>query len=191
MNQMEANESIDTLVVQFGTPLSAVVIAALGLCASAALVEAVTARIGAAPWRWSPAPRRLRRLAFLVCGVSLAVPAVAAPALANAAAPGQPHPPRPAGAATCPPTCDGRLVGLRLPDLPTTAPHSRRERFVTVPVEPGDCLWSLAAARLPAYADDAEVAGLVATLYRLNRSRIGPDPDLVFPGTHLTAPETR
>jgi hypothetical protein len=53
-------------------------------------------------------------------------------------------------------------------------------------VAPGECLWSIAAAMLPAGASNAEVAAEVRRLWNLNASRIGTgDPDLLMVGTKL------
>jgi len=57
------------------------------------------------------------------------------------------------------------------------------KRFYTV--QPGDCLWHIAASLLPG-ADDEEVAGEVARLWQLNEGRIGTgDPSLIYAGTEL------
>jgi nucleoid-associated protein YgaU len=55
-------------------------------------------------------------------------------------------------------------------------------------VRRGDTLWGIAALLLPASAADAQVQHAVARIYLANRSVLGPDPDLIFPGTHLTIP---
>lgn len=53
-------------------------------------------------------------------------------------------------------------------------------------VRPGDCLWHIAAALLPAGASDAEVAAEVARLWALNEGSIGTgDPSLMYAGTEL------
>lgn len=57
------------------------------------------------------------------------------------------------------------------------------KRFYTV--QPGDCLWHIAASLLPG-ADDGEVAGEVARLWQLNEDRIGTgNPSLIYAGTEL------
>ncbi len=55
-------------------------------------------------------------------------------------------------------------------------------------VAPGDCLWTLARRHLPASATDAALADWVAEAHRLNAAVIGPDPDLLRPGTRLVLP---
>ncbi|MGA9344654.1 MAG: hypothetical protein WBV37_06095, partial [Nocardioidaceae bacterium] len=87
---------------------------------------------------------------------------------------------------SCPPSCADRLTGLRLPDLPAREPSTHP---TPIRVRSGDCLWTLAGGLLPPAADDAEVSALTQAIYRANRDRIGPDPDLIFPGTLLTDPE--
>lgn len=188
---------LDVLVVSVSLPLTVAAVAALALSVLAALVEAaLVALAGLEAWRWSPAPHVVRRAVFVLCGLGLAVPTVAA--ATDATGPhhdsrhGSAHEPRQgthqARHQACPPHCHGRLSGLSLPDLPTRdLPVTDRPTLIHV--RPGDCLWSIAVARSPVGADDAEIARVVQSIYRLNHTRIGTDPDLIFPGTHLTAPE--
>jgi nucleoid-associated protein YgaU len=152
----------------------------VGLCL-AALVAATTwawlatlSAVGEA-WRGCPARRRttLRRVVFACCGVALAAPAAGASADEQ-----QPLPPAPAS-----------VAGLPFPDRavgPAHPPASGRTR--TVVVEPGDCLWHLAAAGLPADATPAEITARWREIYRLNRTLIGADPDLIEPGQRLVVP---
>src|SRR3982751_262216 len=49
-------------------------------------------------------------------------------------------------------------------------------------VRPGDCLWHIAAAMLPAGSDARAIAAKVQDLWNLNRDQIGDDPNLIFPG---------
>jgi hypothetical protein len=56
-------------------------------------------------------------------------------------------------------------------------------------VRSGECLWSIAAALLPAGASNAEIAAEVKRLWRLNARRIGTgDPSLLMVGTRLRLP---
>ena len=89
----------------------------------------------------------------------------------------------------------GLLDGLPLPGLPTghaprpaTTPAAPvvRPRFVRV--RPGDCLWSITATLLGPGATDAAVARTWPRLHHANRGVVGPDPDLVRPGTRLRVP---
>jgi len=57
------------------------------------------------------------------------------------------------------------------------------KRFYTV--QPGDCLWHIAASLLPG-AEEGEVAGEVVRLWHLNEDRIGTgNPSLIYAGTEL------
>jgi hypothetical protein len=59
-------------------------------------------------------------------------------------------------------------------------------------VEPGDTLWDIAAAHLePTEDSPAEVHRYWQQIYRANRPAIGPDPDLIHPGTRLDVPPFR
>ena len=94
------------------------------------------------------------------------------------------------------------LSGLPLPDratdrepLPTAPrPPPAVRRPATPPatdpvvVRPGDTLWDLAAAALPAGADDAEIARCSQEIWRLNRDVVGADPDLIHPAQRLHVP---
>jgi LysM domain len=57
------------------------------------------------------------------------------------------------------------------------------KRFYTV--QPGDCLWHIAAALLPG-ADEEEIASEVTRLWQLNEDRIGTgNQNLIYAGTEL------
>jgi hypothetical protein len=77
------------------------------------------------------------------------------------------------------------LDGLALPDRTVGAVPGRRP---TVVVQPGDSLWGIAASLAPRAASDATVTRAWHRLYRVNATRIGPDPDLILPGTRLRVP---
>jgi nucleoid-associated protein YgaU len=73
----------------------------------------------------------------------------------------------------------------------TTTPVTRSPKPIAatrVVVRRGDTLWSIAAAHLDAHATDAEITDAWRRWYAANRGLIGGDPDLVLPGTVLTAP---
>ena len=56
-------------------------------------------------------------------------------------------------------------------------------------VEPGDTLWSIAAAHLrPGTRSASNIHRFWQQVYRANRPVVGPDPDLIHPGTHLRVP---
>jgi resuscitation-promoting factor RpfA len=60
-----------------------------------------------------------------------------------------------------------------------------------VTVVPGDCLWTIAATHLGRSDSSAEIAAAWPRWYAANRRVIGPDPDLLLPGTVLRAPAPR
>lgn len=57
-----------------------------------------------------------------------------------------------------------------------------------VTVRRGDCLWRIAAERLPRDARPAAVDREWRRWYRANRDEIGPDPDVLQVGTRLRMP---
>lgn len=140
-------------------------------------------------------PTSVRRLLLAACGVAVAT-GVAGPALAaggHAAG---------AGAADAPrvtrPVADGRLAGLALPDrltapegltTPTAQPEPTALEPTALVVRPGDSLWALARRLLPDDASETAIAAGCRALYRANADRLGPDPDLIYPGTRLDLPE--
>jgi resuscitation-promoting factor RpfA len=103
-------------------------------------------------------------------------------------------PPAPADPPGGDPVSTG-LSGLAVPDRTVGAPgepvpHRRTplRRPGTVVVASGDSLWSMTAALLPDHASDRDITHGWHRLYRANASRIGPDPDLLLPGTPLVVP---
>jgi nucleoid-associated protein YgaU len=58
-----------------------------------------------------------------------------------------------------------------------------------VVVRRGDSLWRIAERHLGADATDAEVAVEWPRWWHANRRVVGPDPDLLLPGTRLTPPD--
>ena len=66
-------------------------------------------------------------------------------------------------------------------------PRDRRHRLDTI--RPGDTLWGIAAAHLPAGSrSPAQVARYWQQIYAANRTAIGGDPDMIHPGTRLMIP---
>lgn len=57
-----------------------------------------------------------------------------------------------------------------------------------VVVRRGDTLWDLAARSLGPGASDAEIAAAWPRWWHANHAAIGPDPDLLLPGTRLCVP---
>jgi len=64
--------------------------------------------------------------------------------------------------------------------------HGASQKSVTV--RAGDCLWDIAAEELGPYATDLEVDRRWRQWHRLNEPVIGPDADVLVPGTVLQAP---
>jgi hypothetical protein len=64
--------------------------------------------------------------------------------------------------------------------------HGATEKSVTV--RAGDCLWDIAAEELGPYATDLEIDRRWRQWYRLNQALIGPEADVLVPGTVLQAP---
>ena len=88
------------------------------------------------------------------------------------------------------------LTGLPLPDRTTgsgtaAASPTVLGRAHTVVVHRGDTLWSISARLLSGAATDARVTRTWHRLHRANLARIGPDPDLILPGTRLVVPPAR
>ena len=129
-------------------------------------------------------PRRLRRLVLAACGAGL-VGGLVAPAYAAPPSPpleGLPLPDRATGrpvAVVDEDAAPGRAVVAR-------PPGERTAR--TVRVVPGDTLWGLATADLPADATPAAVDERWRTIHAANREVIGADPDLILPGQQLRLP---
>lgn len=144
-------------------------------------------------------PAGARRSAALVLGVSLGVAApfagtagpVAAASAAVSAPPGADAPAQDdevaMDAAPDWPVATGTTTATgAVPDWPST---SATDEHVVVR---GDCLWSIAEARLVRNRGraptGAEVSDAVAAWWSANDTVIGPDPDLLLPGQVLRAP---
>lgn len=56
-------------------------------------------------------------------------------------------------------------------------------------VQPGECLWTIAADSLGPGASPHEITDAWQNIYRANDGLIGVDPDLIHPGLVLTIPE--
>lgn len=146
-------------------------------------------------------PRTLRRLVEIAVGLSVTAAGAGAPAVAFADGPPQPAPRAPVVASTddldwpglppvvtaaplrspAPPT----LSAPTQPVLPPVAPSAAGDIVV---VEPGDSLWTIAAAHLPTTATAGQVATAWPAWWAANRAVIGPDPHLIHPGERLRAP---
>lgn len=70
----------------------------------------------------------------------------------------------------------------------SSAPRGPDAAGLVVHVQPGDCLWSIAASQLGPHATDPDIDGHWRRIYALNREVIGSDPDLIYPGQTLRLP---
>jgi hypothetical protein len=131
---------------------------------------------------WLGGPLWWRRAVLGACGLSLVSPVAATAAPASGS-----HLHCRAVACSVGSVSSFPLSGLQLPDLPDTAPQADRSGSVRI-VRPGDSLWRIASDALPPSASTSTICRRVETWYAANRAVIGPDPDLIFPGTELTQP---
>ncbi len=182
----------------------------------ATVVEALTGASSAAIRAVSP--HVVRRLVLMCCGVAVAGSSVLPPAMAVDHRPGEASGAATAGALSGLPLPDravGEAPAQRprsLEPWPTRPkPYatqgyggagSVRAAEVTAPsgqaspgrshvgvhrVREGESLWSI-AERLRPRADVARLDAAWRRVYRRNRREIGPDPDLIIPGTSLHLP---
>ncbi len=86
------------------------------------------------------------------------------------------------------PRPEGEAPAVAPPARPLGALSGRATRRVVV--RAGDTLWRLSAVRHP-HASPAELVRAVARDHRVNRSTIGPDPDLIRPGQRLLLADPR
>jgi nucleoid-associated protein YgaU len=179
-----ADRTLDQLVVPAAAGLAWLAFA-LVVASTAATILLATVRTPASPA--PPALSRLcgpiwwRRAVLGACGLSLVAP------VAAIAAPAGDGPGGPCRGCAVEPASRSKLSGLQFPDLPDVA-SAHPGAAGTRTVRPGDSLWQIARDSLAPAASDAAVCHRVDALYSANRAVIGPDPDLIFPGTELTQP---
>lgn len=172
--------TLDGLVTQ--AAVGCLVVALTGLAASLVLTFADVLTEERYHWlhRVSVAwcPLWGRRLVVVLCGVGVTLPTTGASSLADDDRDSE-----------CRSSCEIRVGGLPLPDLPLRERSVPERRPSSLVVRPGDSLWLIASRGLDRSASNAEVARSVDAWYAANAETIGPDPDLIFPGTHLDRPE--
>lgn len=81
------------------------------------------------------------------------------------------------------PAHESTTVPARAPTPIGTPPAG--DRYV---VQPGDCLWRIAARRLGAGATNQAIDGAWRAIYAANRAAVGENPNLIHPGLVLTLP---
>jgi len=184
----------DLAGLRFDVALAALAAAALllswlwlAVTSTLVLVDVLAATVRQVPLgtRNRGCPRAIRAALVAGCGVALGA-TVAVPAYADT------------GSADRRAPLPAPLTGLRLPDRTTGGPArtavapDRKDATTTsgsVRVRPGDSLWTIAARRLP-HATDATVGAAWRAIARANADRLGPDPDLIYPGTLLRLPDS-
>ena len=102
--------------------------------------------------------------------------------------------PTPSASSTSSPSTSGDHVlpvldrGAVHPSALTYPSASTRRVARTVVVHHGDTLWDMAARHLPGQVSNARIAAAWPQWYRLNRSVIGFDPNLIRPGMRIRTP---
>lgn len=92
-----------------------------------------------------------------------------------------------AAEATVPAENLGLQAGLTA--APEPSPAAEAEETTTVTVRAGDSLWKIAQRQLPDSATNTQIDAAWRQWYDLNAEVIGADPDLIYPGMVLVAPE--
>lgn len=177
--------------VRFDALLAIAAAVALATCSlwfwaatTAVVAQALTGRLRTV----RGCPDGVRRLLLVACGLALTASATA-PAVADSTA-GRP----PA------PDDDPPVSGLPLPDRVAVEPPASHPSAATRTVgqagevhvvRAGDTLWEIAAHSLPAAASDADIDRRWRDIWATNRRAIGPDPDLIHPGTTVHLPSAK
>lgn len=151
-------------------------VGAAGLTACSYLPGAAGRLTGALALRVTP--HAVRRVLDVALGLSIATGVCAGPAAASYAGAGSGPPPADVPASA-------PIASAPVLDWPTAPPAGAAEHVV---VTPGDTLWGLAERSLGGGATAAQVAQTWPAWWDANRDVIGPDPDLLHPGTRLTPP---
>lgn len=187
------DQSFDTLLVWLCSLVTAACCLWLWLMSSLVILS-VAGGLGKAvhPPRLRGCPDFFRRTVLVACGVavvgSMALPANAQPLRRDHGA----------GSNSAGTLHSQTLAGLPLPERAIQeAPVVGRSPLRVIPVvrsetdpaqvrvRAGDTLWAIAAHTLAPDAAPEAINDRCHDLYELNRSVIGPDPDLIIPGQHL------
>lgn len=150
-------------------------------------------------------PAWLRQLTLAACGVGVTVaftsPAHASGADSTASAGtlrvpdalhGLAYPDRPVDSPVAPDRSNAArsqpaAASVRAGPAGTDRPEASQRH--THLVLPGDTLWDIAAETLAQRADDTEIAERWREIFIDNADALGPNPDLIHPGTVLHLPE--
>jgi LysM repeat protein len=97
------------------------------------------------------------------------------------------------GDTTSTPTVSPKDLGKHLADPNELAPKTKAkpgsegtDTKGTHVVQPGDCLWTIAAGQIEGHKSNRAIAAEVDRLYRLNAATIGTgNPNLIYPGQRL------
>jgi LysM repeat protein len=79
-------------------------------------------------------------------------------------------------------------VRAALPAAPPPPPAESAATPADYVVQPGDCLWSIAARRLGSQADGRAIDAGWRSIYESNRAAVGDNPSLIHPGLVLRLP---
>jgi LysM repeat protein len=135
------------------------------------------------------APAAIRQLVEIALGLSVAAGVLAAgPASASPSIP--PSPPAASATLDWPsaPTPAPAPASAPAPAPIAAPPASDLVPVGSVVVQPGDSLWHIAAAHLPADATARQVAQAWPAWWAANRDEVGANPDLIHPGQQLDPP---
>jgi len=137
-------------------------------------------------------PRAVYRIAAGAAGLGVLLSPVAAAAHGTGSRPATPATAGQPGRTNLPAPVWPTVQPVRAPHWPLSAaprtPVAAHRDVRPVTVEPGDSLWSIAAAWLPGRPTASRIAAAWPRWYAANRAEIGPDPALIRPGQALRPP---
>jgi hypothetical protein len=167
------------------------------LGAALTIAEAITSGSGR---RWAPriTPAAWRRLVLSAVGIGLLSAPIGTAQASSGDGPQAITARYDPGQGTVSASPARAIRGLPLPDRPlgrlTVAPRREQAAPPTterVTVRRGDSLWKIAERQLGPDASVQAIATEWRRWYAVNRACIGPNPNLIYPGMVLHAPEER
>jgi hypothetical protein len=190
--ELDAARALAHRLARSGVPFDSLLVsaAAVALCActlwlwtvtTLVLVQATTGRGRSV----RGCPDGVRRLVLAACGLALV--ATAAPAAADSTA-GRPPAPDDRHAVSGLPLPDRVALGPPASRPPAASPDGIERRHL---VTQGETLWEIAADSLSSPASDADIDRRWRDIWDANRAVVGPDPDLIHPGTTLHLPPAK